>query len=246
MCAWTVYTSTTTSVSLSWLWEAKYTHNDCKLLLLFHVLQTTVAANQPLTNRVGCPFSSIVAETLHLLIELCAHLGIPLAVEKVKGPSTCLPFLGIEIDSVAQELRLLVEQLPWLLNIWERKTKCTQKELQSLAGHLQHAASMVCPGHYFIRYVCASAWTLLVSGKQALTHVCKYMHELVLWTIDVIPIKAWHYWSRTITGRGWKRRQLGAVVKVGGSSPTWALLLWPWASHFTPIAPCTRTCSECL
>ena len=37
---------TTISVSLSWLWEAKDTHNTGEPLLLFHVLQTTIAAVQ--------------------------------------------------------------------------------------------------------------------------------------------------------------------------------------------------------
>ena len=47
------------------------------LLLLFHVLQTTVAAvsilaNQPLTNRAGHQFSSIVAEILLIMGSLLA------------------------------------------------------------------------------------------------------------------------------------------------------------------------------
>ena len=102
----------------------------------------------------GRPDSEECAFFLHLLINLCARLGLPLAREKVEGPSTCLPFLGIEIDSIAQELRLPAEKLSGiqsLLNEWEKKTRCTQKELQSLAGHLQHAASIVRPGRSFIR-----------------------------------------------------------------------------------------------
>ena len=113
---------------------------------LWHYLDDFITIGRPHTEE--CAFS------LHLLTELCTRLGIPLAVEKVEGPSTCLPFLGIEIDSVAQELRLTAEKLTRLrslLNTWEKKTRCTQRELQSLAGHLQHASSVVRPGRSFIR-----------------------------------------------------------------------------------------------
>ena len=48
---------------------------------------------------------------LELLVEICRHLGVPLAEEKVEGPSTCLTFLGIVIDTVAGEVRLTMEKL---------------------------------------------------------------------------------------------------------------------------------------
>ena len=41
-----------------------------------------------------------------MLQDLCDYLGIPLATEKVEGPSTCLTFLGSEIDTVVGEVRL--------------------------------------------------------------------------------------------------------------------------------------------
>ena len=44
-------------------------------------------------------------------MDLCHHLGVPLAEENVEGPSTCLMYLGIIIDSVAGELRLPLEKL---------------------------------------------------------------------------------------------------------------------------------------
>ena len=113
---------------------------------LWHYLDDFITIGRPETEE--CAFS------LHLLMDLCARLGIPLAIEKVEGPSTCLPFLGIEIDSVAQELRLPADKLLRLRSLlfdWEKKTRCTKQELQSLAGQLQHAASMVRPGRSFIR-----------------------------------------------------------------------------------------------
>ena len=36
---------------------------------------------------------------LSLLIDICQHLGVPLAEEKIEGPTTSIVFLGILIDS---------------------------------------------------------------------------------------------------------------------------------------------------
>jgi len=42
----------------------------------------------------GPPDSEVCGEALAWLIGLCGHLGIPLAQEKIEGPSSCLVFLG--------------------------------------------------------------------------------------------------------------------------------------------------------
>ena len=93
-------------------WIAKHMGID----FLWHYLDDFIT--------IGCPDSEECAFFLQLLINLCALLGLPLAVEKVEGPSTCIPFLGIEIDSVAQELRLPSEKLlriQSMLQDWGRK-----------------------------------------------------------------------------------------------------------------------------
>jgi len=48
---------------------------------------------------------------LGMLIDICQHLGAPLAMEKLEGPTVCLIFLGIVIDTSAGELRLPQEKL---------------------------------------------------------------------------------------------------------------------------------------
>ena len=48
---------------------------------------------------------------LESLVAICQHLGVPLALEKVEGPTVRLVFLGILIDTVAGELRLPREKL---------------------------------------------------------------------------------------------------------------------------------------
>ena len=91
---------------------------------------------------------------LQLLIDVCQHLGVPLAEEKVEGPTTALVFLGILIDTVQGELRLPGEKLERLqssVKEWSQRRRCTKRELLSIAGQLQHAATVVWPGRTFLR-----------------------------------------------------------------------------------------------
>ena len=39
-------------------------------------------------------------KNLDIIIQTCMDLGIPLALEKLEGPTTCLTFLGIEINTL--------------------------------------------------------------------------------------------------------------------------------------------------
>lgn len=84
-------------------------------------------------------------------------LGAPLADEKVEGPSTSLSFLGIELDTVLLMARLPPEKvaaLQDLLRSWSGKRVCLRRDLESLLGHLHHAAKVVYPGRPFLRRLC--------------------------------------------------------------------------------------------
>ena len=45
-------------------------------------------------------------EAMYSMLLVCDQLGIPVASEKLKGPTTTLTFLGIVINMSAQQLRL--------------------------------------------------------------------------------------------------------------------------------------------
>ena len=94
------------------------------------------------------------AQALQLICRTCDELGVPLALEKLEGPSTCLTFLGIEIDAHAGVLRLPQEKLSRIradLGRWSHKRSCTRRELESLIRTLQHACRVVKPGRSFLR-----------------------------------------------------------------------------------------------
>ena len=44
-------------------------------------------------------------------MQLCNDLGVPLALEKVEGPSTTISFLGILLDTVRMDIRLPEDKL---------------------------------------------------------------------------------------------------------------------------------------
>ena len=106
----------------------------------------------------GPPDSEVCRENLGTIRRVCAGLGVPLAAEKTEGPSSCLTFLGIEIDTRAGVLRLPAEKLSRLcstLRRWTGRKTCRRRQLESLIGQLQHAAQVVRPGRSFLRRMIA-------------------------------------------------------------------------------------------
>ena len=91
---------------------------------------------------------------MHTILKLFEFLGVPVAEDKLIGPSTCLTYLGIEIDTQAHTMRLPVEKLADLnteLASWLMRSKSTKRELLSIIGKLSFAAKVVKPGRMFLR-----------------------------------------------------------------------------------------------
>ena len=96
------------------------------------------------------------ASLLDTAFRTCHEVGFPVARNKVEGPSTNSTFLGILFDTAAGELHLPQEKLGRILHElerWSQRKVCTKRELLSITGLLQHAASIVKPGHIFLRHL---------------------------------------------------------------------------------------------
>ena len=94
------------------------------------------------------------AVTLRVLIGLLRKLGFSINWNKVVDPTRRLVFLGIEIDSGKMELRLSNDKLVSLkheLALFSCRTRASKKQLQSLIGKLNWAASVVYGGRVFLR-----------------------------------------------------------------------------------------------
>ena len=82
---------------------------------------------------LGPPNSDLCATRLQAINQSAAEIGIPLSPEECVGPTTCLTFLGIELDSVNMTARLPADKLAELicmLDDWSAKRWCRLKELQ--------------------------------------------------------------------------------------------------------------------
>ncbi len=131
---------------------------------------------------VGPPGSGICKRDLLVLKRVCRELGVPLAAEKEEGPSTRLTLLGITIDTVQGSLSLPEEKLSSLqqsLAEWESKKVCNKRELESLIGTLQHAATVIRPGRTFLRRAIA-----LLNGV-------KYRHHHIRLNVEFRSDIAW-------------------------------------------------------
>lgn len=85
---------------------------------------------------------------------ICERFGVPIAQEKTEGPVTKLSYLGLEIDSVAREIRVpedkiadLVKKLNWAL----QREKISLKGIQSIIGSLNFVCKAIAPGRAFLR-----------------------------------------------------------------------------------------------
>ena len=103
---------------------------------------------------VGSPGTDECANNVAIMHHTCSESGTPVEEEKSEGPATVLPFLGIEIDSIAMELRLPADKLKHLQQIlgqWRGKKVCKKRDLQSIIGSLSHACKVVRSGRAFTR-----------------------------------------------------------------------------------------------
>ncbi len=79
---------------------------------------------------------------------------MPLEESKSEGPTPCITFLGLELDSRTRTIRLPDDKLARLcqsLQEWGNIKATRKRNLLSLIGHLQHAAKVVRQGRSFLR-----------------------------------------------------------------------------------------------
>ena len=122
-------------------WRAKFEGVTC----IIHYLDDFLI--------VAPPGGAKCRQDLESLLGLFTRLKVPVAAEKVEGPSTRLTFLGIEIDTSSMSLRLPSEKLSSLKSMvadWLHKKSCCIQDLQFLVGKLQHACKVVRPGRTFL------------------------------------------------------------------------------------------------
>ena len=179
----------------------------------------------------GPPGSDQCQDHLQSLEELCQTLCVPLAVHKRQGPTTCLPFLGIEIDTLACSLRLPEEKLRRLiqeLDDWGDRKVCSRKELESLVGLLNHACKVVRPGRTFLRRMI----DLLVATGSGKPH---YQHHHIRLNREFrADLAWWRTFIRPWNGIGLLGSVRGKEVRelTSDASGSWGCGAWQGTSWF--------------
>ena len=114
--------------------------------LLFHYLDDYIT--------IGPPQSDLCQHNLKVVKDTCDQLGVPIEADKTEGPSTCITFLGMELDSINLVIRLpesKLVRLRQLLQEWSGCKAMRKRDLLSLIGYLQHASKAVRQGRSFVR-----------------------------------------------------------------------------------------------
>ena len=136
---------------------------------------------------MGPPLSLTCSNHLATITEVCSQLGIPLALEKMEGPSQSLTFLSITLDTRCMEARLPPDKLQGIRNqvaAWLRKKNATKRDTLSLVGLLQHATKVVEPGRTFVtRMYAAAAKVKKLSHRTRLT--TEFRSDLYWWHLFV-------------------------------------------------------------
>ena len=69
---------------------------------------------------MGPPASTVCQHNVDTLVSLRAELGVPIATDKLEGPSTSLSFLGIILDTNRMEIRLPPDKLARIQELLKR------------------------------------------------------------------------------------------------------------------------------
>ena len=103
---------------------------------------------------IGRPGMDECSKNFQCMLETCSTAGVPVEAKKSEGPTTSLVFLGIEIDTVAMQLRLPQDKLDRLretVAVWRGRTDCRKRELMSLIESVSHACKVIKQGRAFFR-----------------------------------------------------------------------------------------------
>ena len=135
--------------------------NNYGVQTIFHLLDDFLSVDIPDACTGARPMAivSLVFDRLH----------IPLAKDKCTGPTTCLEYLGIILDSVKMDVRLPLEKVQRILDFIDsllRKPncECTKRKILRLLGHFKghfnFASRVVLPGTSFVSYLLKVAFSV--------------------------------------------------------------------------------------
>ena len=171
-------------------------HTNHDIPHLIHYLDDYLLMDEPASPRC--------ARGVRTFLKVCDTLGVPVALDKLEGPSTSLTFLGLELDSCSQEIRLPCSKIVDItaeLERWSGAQKTTKRKLLSLIGVLSFAARAVPAGRLFLRRL------ITLSTKAQRLH-----HHIRLNREALADINWWKTFLPTWNGRAFFIDPLGVTA----------------------------------
>ena len=137
-----------------------------------------------------------------ILMMIFRRLKIPISEKKTEGPTTCLTYLGIILDTIKMEARLpedKVKRMVLFIDDILKKKSCTKLELLQLLGHFNFATRVILPGRAFVSYLIQLSTTVKeLHYKVHLNQECK--NDLRMW---LCFLSKWNcvslFYERTLT-----------------------------------------------
>ena len=165
---------------------------------------------------------------LNRLMTLVRDLGFAINYTKLVAPTTCLTFLGIEIDTVRYVLSLPADKAADLRAELEGvlgRRSVTRKVLQSLAGRLNWAAQVIHGGRPHIRRIIDRMNTLKSQGHR--TRITRGILLDVKWWLDFLAV--FNGSAPIIDHRQYTPVQIDACGSGAGGfyNGAWYHLRWP-------------------
>ena len=146
---------------------------------------------------------------LTTILSRCRDLGLPVAHDKLVGPATAVPFLGVTIDTVSMQAKLdsdRLAEIKLLVSSFSTRDSCSVKELRSLIGKLCFAARVAQPGRVFISAALetlrnASGSSIIISPSLR-ADLAWWREFITSWNgVAVVPDAGWsspdviHLWT---------------------------------------------------
>ena len=153
---------------------------------------------------VGPPNSHICANNIQTILQVASRLRIPLAPDQLEGPTTCLVFLGISIDTASMETALPARKLEELLTelqLWSCCKKYRKRELLSLIGKLNFACRIIPASRILLRRLIDLSTTArlphhhITMNLEARRDIAWWLMFLSTWNGRAIISDP--YWSRS-------------------------------------------------
>ena len=137
------------------------------------------------TSQSGCN------RMVRTFTEICAYLGVPVAMDKLVYATTSVKFLGVIINGVHKLLQVPQEKKSKALHMLQRmndKRTATVRDIQQLTGLLNFLAKIIVPGRLFTRrmYAKMEAKTTNLMQHHHVTIDAEFRSDMAIWTMFLL------------------------------------------------------------